>query len=275
MYAGTRNPFEQDPGRPRSPVRKTSPLLGPVGSTMFQTLQNRGGLTRQPVTRDSDERSLLLTTEDIEMMESWKLRPHEFFLKLPPDEESPSWELLSRRGPKELQMETSHYDQLFNRPYADHEITAKVLSELSIVDPNVRHALLSIVDRSAERRVIARSMGYEELFEIEDRTDEMPQRLTLQDVVMRLDRAGYRPATLRELLAYATSSWNPLQEWSDLKQYSNTTSPKVTIAFGSAIMHHGNSSIAYLSYGAKTWKISLTTMIWHCDDSEKFLVVRK
>lgn len=147
------------------------------------------------------------TEEELEEKERFTLHDIPTFLKLPSatvlkDKKNGykfdwTWEQEYREG----------------RSIEDFALTDKDLQDMGLSDPEKRKELLQEIAKGKEHKELE---SVAKVFDIGDviaqkrkENPNHPNYLTTKEVFEAIDEAGYRPATIEELLAFGKQSWKP------------------------------------------------------------------
>jgi hypothetical protein len=167
------------------------------------------------------------------------------------------------------------------RPLSDFALTRDHLKAIEISDfeEQTRHIHESILANFATEP-IAKVFDIGELIQKKqhDLSDPNIKWLTTKEVFEAIDAAGYRPASLIELLAYAKANWKPLEQSNLLteKEKEELVDVPSIVAFGSPFTKADDRHTVPCLERGGTWK-NLTAYDllddWYTE--HRFLVIRK
>ena len=207
-----KNPFESDVARliglPSSEEVAQRLLKGDAGAMMRKAMR-REGMVRTDVDK-MEGVSTLLSQAERQKIESMKLRPGELLMPMTDERVSPSEELFTQKGG--LYQFDSALDSTENRAFQELGLTPDLLRRLGILDRELFNALMR-VPQDASELVIVNVVSIADLIEEQSLPGLVPSTvLSIRDVLMLMHGRGYRPANLKELLAFARQFWQPLEE---------------------------------------------------------------
>ena len=208
MSPETINPFAPGLKQPIPSLPVAERLLGSTGVELFQRAQRRERIIDRRDASVEDERIIDLSAEMVALKESRELKPGEFVLELAPGDTSPSKDLITAhdRGGYKLEERTSHY--ITDRAFAELALTEADLVAIGLRAALLRQELLKL-NQAPERACIAKIVGIEQLTREKQKLDPEADDLTTAEVLLFIDSQGYRPATCKEMLAYAKDHWKP------------------------------------------------------------------
>ena len=155
-----------------------------------------------------------IPSEAPKLRERLELEPGEFFLEHVPEwMELPSQTTLTDKGEEGFKFDSGWWDEYREtRPLRDFDLMEADLMSIGMDDPHERQALLA----SFEQRD---SLKPAKIFDIGDVIREKKEQdpshedfLSTKELLEAIDAAGYRPATILELMAYARDRWKPEPE---------------------------------------------------------------
>jgi len=169
------------------------------------------------------------------------------------------------------------------RNIKDFLLTDKDLQDIGLDDPQKRQELLEEISRGTadrETEPLAKVFNISEAIAKKIQEDPRhPVFLTTKEVIEAIDEAGYRPATLQELLAFGKHLWKPyveaetLSEGEKLHQHLDATD---IVALASVFTAYGGKrSVAFLSCLAGLRGMRLYEFNDFSGSGTHFLVIRK
>ena len=243
MSQEMRNPFTELPRWQQVVSEKMRSPLGEVGAGLFRDLKRKAGSVR-PI--PEDELKIAISAKERALAMESRLETGEFFLGLPSDRVSPTLDELLLPKPVGYGMRQVRFDQLAKRPYADLVFTEDVLDNAKITHPVLRAKLLAL-DQSPEKPVVAKVFSLEELIGMDEvGLDPVVDCYTIEELLEAIDLLGYRPATLKELLAYEKGYWEPERHVDPEKDIST-----YVVALGTFILRDDAYSPAVLRHDSE------------------------
>ena len=220
------NPFTSRP--PSPPSHSKGALLGDAGKALWRRVDRRGSVR---TTLNEDKPLIVLPDETRALIERRELRPGEFWLEAIPGDRVPLGEhLLDRTSPDGFGLKEFYFESLLNQYYADLDHSEVSLSYGGITDPEVKNILLGI-DQNVSDRQIATVISYRELME-EWKDGSMKQSYRMpNEIIKMMNVLGYRPACLKELLAYAKDRYLRIRKGELI--HAGPSMSNTMVAFGS------------------------------------------
>ena len=176
-------------------------LKGDAGAMMRRVARAQGA-TREPMPLIED----ILTREDREGTEEMPLLEGEFTLTLPKADMLRSEDMLTAQGrPFELTGSTNDVSRM---SYEEFYLTEQIVSEMGVEELGLRTMLLSI-PQDAQGSVIARVVDVSECIDEKKNVHLDVRSISIVKFLRRMHERGYRPASCKELLAFARLAWRP------------------------------------------------------------------
>ena len=207
VHKSISNPFEKRAqSSQQDPVKIAENLLHIEGARIKRRLLRGAGRVQEGAD-DAEGVNIILSVEEQRLKEERWLRSGEFMLKLFAGHKSPTEEQILSKTPQGFGFTDCFTLFVHNLPFERFKFTEEHLRKLGIVDPEIRRALLRI-DQIDERPVRAKIISLEELMEAKQKIDKT-KYLSREVIYKTMKSFGYRPATYKELLSFAKSTWKP------------------------------------------------------------------
>lgn len=268
------NPYDGLPIKtiPSEPVVKK--LLGEPGVSLFRRARRNERLREMRKLDEDIVQPAELSQAERILKEQRTLRAGEFVLKLPLDRISPSAEQLA----EQTTLVEIHFDEILQQPYESMGFTEAVFADLGIADPVLRTSLLA-VDQCSDGAVIAKVIDVDELAKGEFRDGQALSILSPQEFLHMMDQRGYRPATFKELLAYAKTRWSPEGEagLTDEECDEQLATSQYMFSLGSFVLAGGCICAPVIGYhgGKRYLGCSSANVRVRVGDNFQYLFVRK
>ncbi|MFH1078492.1 MAG: hypothetical protein V1745_04420 [Patescibacteria group bacterium] len=170
-----------------------------------------------------------------------------------------------------------------NRPLTDFALNEEDLDQIGVGSAR-RVSVLKAMEagRTEKEQPRAKIFDIGDLIRRKRQEDpSQPEYLTTKEVLEAIDDAGYRPATIEELLAYARDFWKPEPENSE-RPLSNEekmlqhVNAEVIHAFGSLFSDSaGERDVPCLSWGGSARGLGADDFVRVYGDTNHFLVIHK
>ena len=195
------NPFTNKLPIPNSSRRKGA-LLGPQGVVLWDRQQKRHGSDRTE------------TEGSVEGFVPLELKEDEFLLFVPPGS-VPTKEVLFGKRPEGygFEMLQDRRSLLFlGKSASEIGLKERHLDLWGIDDVETR-AMLIAIDQEREGTVVATLVDVKEFFSLKNEEEVMGQvGVSIKQLILTMDKLGYRPGTAKELLALAKAFWKEHDE---------------------------------------------------------------
>ena len=170
------------------------------------------------------------------------------------------------------------------RASTDFILTQEDLVKIGITDKKRQTSILEAMEKARKSKESIRTAKVFDINEtIKEKKKENPSHpdfLTTKELLEAIDDAGYRPASLAELLAYAKSYWEPnpknRTKLSDEQKVLQHADAPFVYAFGAAFTgSDGSRDVPYLDWlgGDRYLDASVLESDWY--GHRRFLVLRK
>lgn len=196
---------------------------------LHKQIRKREGMVRERP-EDTLEESIAFTEAERFLKESRELRAGEFQLLLPSGDRSPSKDEVRNRCFSGEPL-TPNCGEFFGRRYQELALTKEALDLAYVTDPDLRRRLLTI-DQVASGPRIARVLDIEPFLKAKGAV------LRTGEIFEIIDHLGYRPAVLKELLAFAGQCWRPGE------QTECSVEEKEQLVYAHSVIALGSSCVA-------------------------------
>jgi hypothetical protein len=137
--------------------------------------------------------------------------------------------------------EISHaYKYMESKPTTDFELVVHDFPTFTLAEEKKRQTILEAIAKSKEQKeseLVAKVFQVYDIIVKKKQVDSKhPDSLTSMELLEAIDEAGYRPATLEELLAFAKQSWKPdvdPKTLTDEEKHLQHVNERIILAFGS------------------------------------------
>ena len=223
------NPFDKPLQNPVPSDGVARRLLGRTGVELFYRVHQQEKTLNNE--RDFKGGKILLTDEARALKESRELQPGEFIMDVPSGNTSPTAAELRDTSPEGYRLDSATRKAFLDCPFSDLALTSEVLDGMTLDNMELRARLLGR-NQASSGQVVAKVISIA--------TEPDAESLSTKDVLLMMDARGYRPATVKELLAYAKMHWKPERE-ADIsdEEERQLASSQVVAALGSSHLGSG------------------------------------
>lgn len=251
------NPFTSS--KPQRSSRQEGVLLGEEGIRLRKVVRNGLGSVRPGIRSHGTEQDFSEFASGLDQKES-HLQPGEFWLAPSAEHTFPSKDQLLADLPRGYGFKRLYMDDVRECSFSDLGLTDGLLDEMGVVDPILRDELLD-VDQDGGDPVVAIMMSTNILLDEARTMKPETESLSTSEILDALDRKGYRPATLKELLAYCKFHWDPRPvEGITPKQF--TPSAETIATIGGFVTHDTDRCFMTMA-GGKDWRNVSARWIGH------------
>ena len=273
MRSEVSNPFTSPPTS-FATLRPRGALLGEQGKRLWAAGGRKLGVVKTDERDDEAVTDIPKIEVDV-LMESLELKRGEFILKLSPQTQSPDIAELLDKERSSYRLRSTDARSYLDRPFSELALTDRILDTMGVTSKSLRKTLLAL-NQELDREVVAKVIDISSLVASEKDDEPGLEFLSTNAVLEYIDSLGYRPATFKELLAYANGHWHPEEgELLTDEERVQLANSKTLISFGSVMDIGGRYSSTYLWFSGFGRKLDCV-MVENCwDENYRFLVVRK
>ncbi len=168
-----------------------------------------------------------------------------------------------------------------DRPISDFTLTAQDLTSIGIMDSQKQKELLDSVSQPKKESTPATIFDIGDVIRKKQKENlNHPNYLSTKEVLEAIDEAGFRPATLLELLAYGRDQWEPNSKnrhpLSDEQKLLQHADKPYIYALGSPFSSSvGRRYVPRLYWGDGGRELDAVDLARDWDGDDRFLVFRK
>ena len=228
--------------------------LAKIGAIIKQLRETKGNLTMVRALHGGDLRELGLSREPIE------LKSGEFFLEGVDEigDTMPSEEDLKNPTKGYAFDSVTHIFE--NKSLSEFTLKKDQLNEIGITDTKRQDSILEALEQADSNQPVFLFDPNELINEKKKQDSKPPDHITTKEILETMDDRGYRPATIKELLAYAKHQWNGTDSID---------------ALGSSAERNGSSCIATLYGVSEGRKLDVDWFVFGWRFHGRILFIRK